>query len=598
MDSLNWGQKMVHANSEEVESKQKIKVALIDSGVNYSTDIDVVERKNFIPGHEDISPLYEDISGHGTNIAGVIAAKDNDSGITGVNPNVELYSAKVLDANNQAPISRVIEAIDWAISKDVDIINLSFTTEINSGELLAAIQRAYESDILLVAAAGNSEDGSQRVKYPAAYPEVVAVGSVNSMGEVSSFSPKGSQVELVAPGELVTSTDVFDTVSTHSGTSYAAPYVTAIAAKLWEQDAECSRDFIRAVLDISANLYGNEQSYGYGLVDYEFAQKVFDALKPMAESEQDFEKILNYAVNICRITNSSSVPVMGETENMVEGAWLQADHADMVDEFELKNTNGRNLLLAGCWLPDSEATQLHSKYLRPQFHGSYKYQNGTDRRYTNYIAGGLYLSRVAHAMLSGNEYNVTDSVCSGVAGYINNTYINKKAKIRWADVEGKIEYYTGCDFQPTNRIHRALVIYGMSLHSIGDIFAHSATFVRGDGSLGVIKKPNDDKRSEGSGKSRYAAAKAVCQEALRQICGITGTSTTSHKNYSNYGYCNISIFRSVLNNKEVDLSQVNLACFETYAWDVCNKSSILCGENVYDGEVVNALHGGNPTLEQ
>lgn len=75
----------------------KVKVALIDSGVDLFNDIDVKESINLIPGEENIMPLFWDISGHGTSIAGVIAAKDNGEGITGINPNVELYSARVLD---------------------------------------------------------------------------------------------------------------------------------------------------------------------------------------------------------------------------------------------------------------------------------------------------------------------------------------------------------------------------------------------------------------------------------------------------------------------------------------------------------------------
>ena len=73
-----------------------MKVALIDSGVDLFNDIDVKESINLIPGEENIMPLFWDISGHGTSIAGVIAAKDNGEGITGINPNVELYSDRVL----------------------------------------------------------------------------------------------------------------------------------------------------------------------------------------------------------------------------------------------------------------------------------------------------------------------------------------------------------------------------------------------------------------------------------------------------------------------------------------------------------------------
>lgn len=254
-DGCDWNFNMIsEANQPQTydnvppTANGQIKVAIIDSGVNFSTDINVAERKNFIDdGDEEdgeISILYEDFSGHGTNIAGVIAAQQNDLGITGGNPNVLLYSARVLDGANEAPISRVVEAIDWAIEKNVNIINLSFVTTTDSPELKAAIKRAYNAGILIIAAAGNNG----YVAYPAAYPEVMAISSVNSKGDLSSFSPLQGAVELLAPGELITSTDVFDTVSTHSGTSYAAPHVTAIASKLWERDLSVSASYFQHFL--------------------------------------------------------------------------------------------------------------------------------------------------------------------------------------------------------------------------------------------------------------------------------------------------------------------------------------------------------------
>ena len=88
-----------------------------------------MELKGFIdlvPGYEECLPYYTDITGHGSAVAGIIAAEKNGKGITGINTNVELYSARVLDENNSAPTSRVIEAIYWAIDHNVNIINMSF----------------------------------------------------------------------------------------------------------------------------------------------------------------------------------------------------------------------------------------------------------------------------------------------------------------------------------------------------------------------------------------------------------------------------------------------------------------------------------------
>ena len=589
MNALNLGREMVHIDTEEVSAKvaseQKIKVAIIDSGINYSEDIEVAERKNFIPdgSGDGMSLLYEDVSGHGTNIAGVIAAKDNDLGVTGINSNVELYSARVLDANMQAPISRVIEAIDWAIEKDVDIINLSFTTKTNSAELLAAIQRAYDADILLIAAAGNSEDGNGEVMYPAAYSEVMAIGSVNTNGEVSSFSPEGQQVELVAPGELITSTDVFDTVSTHSGTSYAAPYVTGIASKLWEKDKECSRDFIRAVLDISANLYGNEKDYGYGLVDYAYAEKVYEALKPMMGDEQQFQEILEYAVNICGITNPSTVPVMDTTEDMVEGAWSQDNHKLALGDFTLTTDRGRRLVLAGCIISDNdEHAKTNGMKAYPYLHGYYRYIGNGERGYTNYIAGSLYLTRVAEAMVQGklSNFYTSDIRVDNIGEHplsriINNTYFNTMAGVTWADVESYIEVKAGVDFTPSNKTQRALVIYGMALHSMADIFAHSA--MTGPGGTVIIHAQGAD--DLGTIPRRYEAAKQVCSEALKQICGMNNGQSTIP--YSTYGHCDIHIFDLLIDPDYYD--NFRLVNIKKYALEVCtaNSSVFPSSENTY-----------------
>lgn len=161
-----WNLKMIHANEEtETVVKDKIKVAIIDSGIDYSDDIQVAERKNFVPDEDKVSVLYEDGSGHGTSVAGIIAAKDNQVGITGINDNVELYSAKVLDRNNQAPISRVIQAIDWAVEKQVNIINMSLGVSSYSSALHEAVKRAKQNGILIVTAAGNGG----KIEYPAAF---------------------------------------------------------------------------------------------------------------------------------------------------------------------------------------------------------------------------------------------------------------------------------------------------------------------------------------------------------------------------------------------------------------------------------------------
>ena len=108
-----------------------IKIALIDSGVSYSEDIPVVDSIKLVDdGNESI--LFSDASGHGTAMAGIIAAQDNDDGITGINPYADIYSAQVLDSDNRGTLSAILEAINWAVANEVDIIKMRVGTSTDS----------------------------------------------------------------------------------------------------------------------------------------------------------------------------------------------------------------------------------------------------------------------------------------------------------------------------------------------------------------------------------------------------------------------------------------------------------------------------------
>lgn len=210
-----WNIDAIHANEQEyMEGKDRIKVAVMDTGVTVIEDIDVAGRVNLIEEEEEVHPLYEDVSGHGTAVASIIAAKENGIGITGVNPQVELYSVKVLDDRKQATLSRVIEGICWCIENDIDIINMSFGTTVKSEILEQVVKKADAAGILMIAAAGNngSSEGKSTVEYPAAYEEVIAVGATTPEGTVSQKSSVGEEIELVAPGEDVPATGYFGEV--------------------------------------------------------------------------------------------------------------------------------------------------------------------------------------------------------------------------------------------------------------------------------------------------------------------------------------------------------------------------------------------------
>ena len=257
-----WNIDVINANEQEyIQVNDKVKVAVLDTGVTATEDIDVAGRVNFIEGEEEVNPLYEDVSGHGTSVASVIAAKQNDIGITGINPNAELYSVKILDDQKKASLSGFIEGIYWCIDHDIDIINMSFGTSVKSEILEQVIKEADKAGILMIAAAGNKGEraGESTVEYPAAFAEVIAVGASTPQGEVSDMSSVGKEVELMAPGESVPATGYFDEVIKTDGTSMAAPHVAGVASILWAKDRSKSSAYIRALLNASAKAIGDEK---------------------------------------------------------------------------------------------------------------------------------------------------------------------------------------------------------------------------------------------------------------------------------------------------------------------------------------------------
>ena len=473
-----WNIEMVKSQKAIETSSNKVKVALIDSGIDYTQDIDVYLRKNFVQGQDDISIIYEDLIGHGTSIAGILAAKDNDEGITGINPNIQLYSARVLDENLSAPISRIVEAIYWAIENDVNIISISFGTLNNSEVLHKAIQDAYDKGILIIAAAGNHGV----IEYPAAYDEVIAVGSVGCKGEHSEGSAVGEDLELVAPGEQILSTGAFGGLSVTGGTSMAVPHVVGIASLLWEKDLTCSAEFIRLLLDISANKYGEKVKYGYGLVDYEYALEIYDKIK--SNSTMNLEGSLLELYEQGTISeNDRSIPVYNDVE-YVEGSWVAAGHQNLADLTSAVSGNKLSLdaikiVKLGAIAPDTYITGMS---YHPEWHGFTSYQpGGVFGYFSNYMSSYIYLTEIAAEVYNGADpRTVVPSVNITITAKDNIIRVFRENNAGFVDrdlydaTEGNISWSTALNNNTVNNTNKSLFIYGMALHTASDMFAHSS----------------------------------------------------------------------------------------------------------------------------
>ncbi len=226
-----------------------VKVAILDTGI----DLDHPDlAANIAGGYNAIRArsTYDDDNGHGTHIAGSVAALDNSIGVVGVAPQASLYAVKALDRKGVGRLSSLINGLAWCISQDIQIVNMSLGSSGDNLSFHQSIQAAYDAGIVLVAAAGNS--GGTPVDYPAAYPECISVSATDSTDQLAGFSSWG-KVDLAAPGDIVYSTYNTGYYATGSGTSMAAPHVSGVAALYLALHGGSDPEGVKAALQATAD---------------------------------------------------------------------------------------------------------------------------------------------------------------------------------------------------------------------------------------------------------------------------------------------------------------------------------------------------------
>lgn len=255
--------------------KKKIVVAVIDSGI----DMNHEDLKNRIePGGYDFfsnTTMMTDLHGHGTKVAGVIAAEaGNGRGISGVaGPfEISIFPIKVLGSSGTGSTSSIIKALEYAIAKKVDVINLSLGGANSSAIENEVIQRAVRAGIVIVAAAGNDALKGNSVFYPASYENVISVGAVDENNSRSSFSNYNQYVDLVAPGERILTTFPKQSYNKDGGTSFSAPIVSGTVAMMKALKPQLSPSEIEDLLKRMAQDFGApgyDSFYGHGVLDIE-----------------------------------------------------------------------------------------------------------------------------------------------------------------------------------------------------------------------------------------------------------------------------------------------------------------------------------------
>lgn len=294
-----WGLTQLDIEPAWVHTKGAgVKVAVIDTGVD--TDHPDFEGR-VIRGYTAPGQSEGDKNGHGTHVAGIIGAGDNNQiAGAGVAPDTTIFEAKVTKDNGIGNSTWMAEGIVAAVNADVDVINISMTANAPMPLVEAAINQATARGITVLAAAGNDGMKGSPTRWPAAYDNVIAVGSVTRYGSMSSFSNTNDYVELTAPGSAITSTLPNGHVGMMSGTSQATPHVAGAAALLKGLKSSMSNTEIRNTLVSTTtgefktlNIHNAFAAVGFSKVNFEPLESPVQALKPEKPIRQEAPKAVN-----------------------------------------------------------------------------------------------------------------------------------------------------------------------------------------------------------------------------------------------------------------------------------------------------------------
>ncbi len=280
--------------------------------------VDDAHGWNFVDGTNNVS----DDNGHGTHLAGIIAASSNNGiGVAGIAPNARILPVKVLDKNGYGTYANIADGIIYATNMGARVINMGFGGVGSSAVLQDAVNYALLHDVLLVAAAGNS--GNSATYYPAGYSGVVGVGAVDSHNALTDFSSTGDGVSLVAPGAGIVSTGLNAAYVTMSGTSMAAAHVSGVAALLGGQPnppdvTRLRSDLLGGAVDLGAS--GRDKQYGYGMVQAIGALTYSGPSFPISIMQDGVEYVLTGSANAMNASPTVNITAPANNSSYAEGA--------------------------------------------------------------------------------------------------------------------------------------------------------------------------------------------------------------------------------------------------------------------------------------
>lgn len=237
------------AKIDQIDERVDVDIAILDTGIDFDhPDLNVYKRVDCASFFGCIENSGNDLNGHGSHVAGITGAIDNDFGVVGVAPGARLWSIQVLDNTGSGYISWIVAGIDYvhAHASEIEVDNMSFGCECSSPSLDSAISNTASAGVVQVAAAGNAGKDARKFS-PANHPDVITVSAVADFDGIggglasptcradvddtfADFSNFGSTVEIAAPGVCILSTWRNGGYNTISGTSMSSPHVAGAAA--------------------------------------------------------------------------------------------------------------------------------------------------------------------------------------------------------------------------------------------------------------------------------------------------------------------------------------------------------------------------------
>ncbi|MEW2341609.1 type VII secretion-associated serine protease mycosin [Streptomyces griseoaurantiacus] len=276
-----------------------VRVAVVDTGVDdrnpqLASAVDKASGHDYLAGKRGGGDPTDDQVGHGTKVAGIIAARPRaGTGFVGLAPEATVIPIRQNDADSTGDSDTMAQAITYAVSRGAQVINISqdTTKPLSATSALAqAVRRAIDKGVVVVASAGNDGlDGKAKATYPAAFDGVLAVASSDRNNERASFSQAGPFVGVAAPGVDIVSTVPGGGQCADNGTSFSAPFVAGVAVLLKEKHPDWTPAQIITQIEQTAErvVNGHDDFVGWGVVDPVRAVQQSDLADPPSTPSPD-----------------------------------------------------------------------------------------------------------------------------------------------------------------------------------------------------------------------------------------------------------------------------------------------------------------------